>query len=255
MSELLKPRKTRKSQPRPIFHLLPRLPLEARIQIWQEATFDRLLTINGNKHYGYCSPTPTPAVTRACRESRKYSSYHKHFTIARKHPERYFWMNPIHDIIQIHPILIRFLKIETDDVTKLRTDVSDCKFWNAKECFFRYGGDLETYPFLELATFPGLKSVDVLVAGELAHWTNAFDDSWWDASTGPYTRIVSCESGEWIDATNCDIYWDWVENQGRNEGEVYSFTRMVNEEVKSCEERVRKVEEFKGLPRARIGYW
>lgn len=213
------------------------------------------MVINGNPHYGYRSPTPAPAVTRACRESRKYSSYRKHFSAARHHPERYFWMNPVHDIIQIRPILVRALAMETDAVTKLRIDVPDSQRWTTEEFFFQHGADFETRPDLASATFPGLKSVDILVAGELGLWTNAFNDSWWDANTGPYTRIVSCETGEWIDATNCDVYWDWLENKDRNEGEVYSFTRMVDEDVESCEERVRNVEEFKGLPRTGLDYW
>lgn len=255
MSQLPKRRRAGKPKVETAFHLFSRLPLELRIQIWEHAAFERLLIINGNRHYGWWSPTPTPAVTRVCRESRKYASYRRHFMGARKHPERYIWMHPANDIIQIHPRWLGDLRTESDKVTKLRVDISDCKLWTAGNFFFEHGGNLETYPYIEGATFPGLKKVDIVVAGELARWTNSFDDSWWDGSTGPYTRIVSCDTGEWLDRTNCNVYWDWLENKDRKEGEMFTFTRNVDEEVESREERVKKIAEFKGLPRTDLAYW
>lgn len=255
MSKFPKQRRVRNPKVETAFDLFPRLPLEVRIQMWEHAAFERLLIINGNRRHGWWSPTPTPAVTRACRESRKHSSYCKHFLGARTHPERYIWMHPANDIIQISPRWMENLRAESADVTKLRIDISDCKFWTADTFFFEHGGNLETYPFIEDATFPALEQVDVVVAGELARWTNSFDDSWWDGSTGPFTRIVSCHTGEWLDKTNCNVYWDWLENKDRKEGQVFTFTRNVGEEVESCEERVRKITEFKGLPRTDLAYW
>lgn len=40
---------------------------------------------------------------------------------------------------------------------------------------------------------------------------------------------MSYEIVEWIDATKCDVYWGWSENQGRKEGEVNNLTRPVDE--------------------------
>lgn len=255
MSELFNQESACSPKFEPTFHLFPRLPLELRIQVWESAVFDRLMMINGNVARGYWSPTPVPPVTRACCEARKYSSYRKHFTVSRKHTERYFWMNPVCDIIQIRPILIRFLRMESQKVTRLRIDLSYNKLWIAEEFYWQHGSDLETFPDLENASFPDLRSVDTLVAGELALWTNSFDDSWWDASSGPHVRIVSRKTGEWMDEANCGVYWDWLDNSGKKESELYIFTRKVLEDVESCEERAKKVDEFKRLPRTMLAYW
>ncbi|KAF3045004.1 hypothetical protein E8E12_002647 [Didymella heteroderae] len=252
MSQPLERRKARSSKRGPDFHLFPRLPLELRIRVWERAAFERLVIINGNISYGYWSPTPVPPVTRACRESRRYSSYCKHFTAARKHPERYFWINPPRDTIQIYPILINPLSTETKEVVRLRIDLSHSKGWGVDDFFWSHGGSLDA--------FPGLKSVDILVADELARWTSFNDEGWWwwdciGVGPPPWMRIVSCRTGEWIDAVNCGVYRDWLDNRERGEGEAYRFTRRVAEDVGSYEARVKRVEEFEGLPKTGLDYW
>jgi hypothetical protein len=262
MSEPLARRKTRRPRSRPLFHLFPRLPLELRIQIWQEAVFERLLIINGNRTYDYwygendygCwSPTSAPAATRVCRESRKYNSYRKLFLEHHEHHGQYIWVNPEYDIFQLKSIPPTFFE-QMKDVTQIRFDVSEFKGQHLEELLWPPEGTLT--PFL------GAKNVDVLVADEVAHHACFVDDwpRWWSSMTThfprsgarPRLRIVSCRTGEWMDTANCGVFWDWLDYQ---DYEGYVFTRRVDEGVEGNEERARKVDEFQGLPRTGLDYW
>lgn len=90
-------------EPRDTFHLFPCLPLEIRIQIWESATIQgRALKIRGlRSRTDYWPPTPTPGVTRACHESRKYCNYQKAFVMDGS--PRYIWTNFDCDIISCTP--------------------------------------------------------------------------------------------------------------------------------------------------------
>ena len=106
------------------FHPFPRLAPELRIQIWGFATEDRVLRVRKTLYdnQGHWSPTPVPAVTRACRESRDHCSYRKAF-IADSSP-RYIWANFDFDVIQTRSgLLSEESLLENDQIRYLRIEL------------------------------------------------------------------------------------------------------------------------------------
>jgi hypothetical protein len=109
------------------FHPFPRLPFELRIQIWLSAAIlGRVVKVRKlrlNKHWS--SPTPAPAVTRACRESRKYCAYHQIFVV--EDSPRYIWSCLEIDVIQMDSSLMNRLaeedSLEKQEVRHLRCEL------------------------------------------------------------------------------------------------------------------------------------
>src|SRR3954471_7480570 len=82
------------------FHPFPRLIPELRSQIWALATEDRIIRVESRaRASGWRSPTPAPAVTRACHESRELCNDHKSFASGLN--PCYIWVNFNHNIIHI----------------------------------------------------------------------------------------------------------------------------------------------------------
>jgi hypothetical protein len=111
------------------FHPFPRLPLELRMQIWTQAvTHERVVKVRActGGARAYWSPTPAPAVTRACQESRKCCSYQPAFKVAES--PRHIWTCFESDIIQLESRLIEsFVKredsLEKTEIRHLRLEV------------------------------------------------------------------------------------------------------------------------------------
>lgn len=238
------------------FHPFSCLPAELRIQIWELAAFDRVLTIEMGCYdscrkniVSFQSPTPAPPVTQVCRESRRYSSYRKYWSSDRKLDGRYIWINPAHDVIYEPDLsgyflercaIIARLKISAQ-ITRLRVRARRC---DADDYFYM------TCPLL--ACFPQLESLDVLVE-QPAEWTHFPKRMRWaDWDTRPYVRIVDYRTGEWIDEESCGVYKDWLETKW---GRYISWYRVGSAYLEPLAERMRKVDGFKGLPRIGLEYW
>ena len=184
------------------FHPFSRLPAELRIQIWELAAFDRVLTIETGCYdsclkniVSFWSPTPASPVTQVCRESRRYSSYRKYWSSDRKLDGRYIWISPAYDIIY-EPDMpgyftdrctqIARLKISAQ-ITRLRTSAGRLNMW-----------DFCPFTWEILGCFSSLRSLDILVE-RLFEWTD-FPDGMqsvnWHANAEPYVRIVHYWTGE-----------------------------------------------------------
>jgi len=89
------------AQSTPTFTIFPRLPIELRFKVWENAsmatrTLELVYLINDRRFY---TLQPVPAVLHTCRESRRVGKriYHLSFGSAKCPPRTYF--NPISDII------------------------------------------------------------------------------------------------------------------------------------------------------------
>jgi hypothetical protein len=123
------------------------------------------------------SPTPVPAVTRACLESRKYCNYPKAFIVDQS--PRYIWVNFGSDVIQMYSMLMVELvkgnNIEKEAVRHLRIELEDVLGHDQLELFYYYHNHSHTVCYL-----PGLDSYDALVNDELAHsWTTFIEERCW----------------------------------------------------------------------------
>lgn len=205
------------------FHPFPRLPLELRIQVWEVASEDRVLRVKkpwwSNIKY-YSSPTPAPAVTRACRESRKHCSYQKAFTVD-SYPQ-YIWTNFDCDIIQMRTYLVDDVAnnhaMERDSIRHLRIEIDrDAPGYEMDSFWY------QDQP--QLREFPKLESCYVLVDNILWHeMTRFIEDSGWGACPVENVRIVDAKTGEWVDKDTSGPYQDYLDT--RTGGD---FTRGVDD--------------------------
>jgi hypothetical protein len=204
------------------FHPFPNLPLELCILIWQHAAEERVLLMRRAKWRTpdrfHWSPTPPPAVTRTCSESRKYSSYVKAFTTARS--SRYVWTNFDRDHVHMRVGTLRSVPHE-HDIRHLHFD--------------RYEGSqvgvgwFNRYCMAATRAYTNLTSVRILVEqGNLAQWTDFLRETDFGASVGENVKIVDRATGEWIDRTSCDGYQDWVDSNGGTK--IDGYTRVVHVE-------------------------
>ncbi|KAF3001488.1 hypothetical protein E8E13_008738 [Curvularia kusanoi] len=178
------------------FHPFPRLPLEIRIQIWEcFADENRVLKIRKLHLKEYWSPTPVPAITRACRESRKYCSYTKRFAADGK--LKYIWVDFKSDIIQMHGSLVSELVeekgLEVSEIRHLRVDLIDEDGWDEHLWFYhRFAFKTEN--------FPALQSLSVFinkVAVEWLHFVTTTDPK--PPFSGIYWVPCSPEEIEFVD--------------------------------------------------------
>jgi hypothetical protein len=158
------------------FHPFPHLPLEVRILIWQHATETRLLIIYKRhrpmKHYW--SPTPAPAVTRACAESRKYTSYQKTLTMAPS--PHYIWANFASDVVYVPSVFLDCFQHLRFDVA--RFDKITTRTWHS-------------YSMSLFAMCPRLQSVEILVKqAQLTSWTEFVKTTSLGACPRENVRIV-----------------------------------------------------------------
>ena len=231
------------------FHPFPRLPLELRIQIWASAsTDDRVLKIRRRRlSRSYWSPTPVPAVIRACCESRKHCSYQKSFVVASS--PRYIWADFGSDTLQMLGStmcgLVEDKHVEINEIQRLRIEMSlDGMRDDYEEEFFyhKYSHRIRDLPRLE--------GCDVLVNDGLVSWTSLIEDVYWGACPKHKVRIVDAKTGEWIWRDTAGPYADWIYT---DRGATRDYQRIVdvwNEEGR--EEAMMRMEE--GLPRIDLNY-
>jgi hypothetical protein len=240
------------------FHPFPRLPLELRIQIWAQAvTHERVVRVRALRHPstgsgGYWSPTPTPAVTRTCQESRKYCSYQPAFKIATS--PRYIWVCFESDIVQMESGLVgafaeREDSLEKTEIHHFRLEVFNT-LYDASELFYHFHSH-------RLSDFPKLERCDVLVDDGLRQW----DQCHGKAGPKVYMRFVDAKTGEWFDAESEGPYMDYMGNYiGLEQGLDIVYSRIDDdwdeeneEDVKRRYEAMVKIKE-EGLPRINLDY-
>lgn len=249
------------------FHPFPRLPLELRIQIWASAfDDDRVVKVRWAYSSGiYWSPTPAPAVTRACHESRKYCSYEQSFIFQKPFISdnrlHFIWVNYDHDILQMlgstmslnmaqarsEIFRIRRLRIEIGTETEPDDDGYQAEF-------FCHNYSLQ---FREL---PLLQGCDVLVRDRLSNWGSFIDETYWGVCPKSNVRIVDAKTGEWIDIDSAGPYVDWMDNRmgiDPDDGPVYTriddfWDAEDEEDVKNRYEAMMKMKD--GLPRIDLNY-
>jgi hypothetical protein len=239
------------------FHLFPQLPLELRMQIWESAfADDRVLKIrrrHGVAGGQWWSPSPAPAVTRACWESRQYCSYKKVFAAGKS--SRYIWAKLDSDIIQMLGSAMSELageeRSERNEIRRLRVEMAVRKEMHTSD----YWSD-ESESFLHeyshrICDFPKLEGCDVLVAGDLSRWTSFIEETYWGVCPQSNVRIIDAKTGEWIDADTSGPYKDWIDT-GR--GQSRDYQRLIDywdeadeEDIAKREEEMMKMQE--GLPR------
>ncbi|RDL34592.1 uncharacterized protein BP5553_07720 [Venustampulla echinocandica] len=227
------------------FHPFPRLIPEIRTQIWALATEDRVIRVN-ESNWGPWSPSPVPAITRACRESRKHCSYQKSFfsSIA---GGRYIWVSFDHDTIHVRSTVFwgfEFTRLPIGDIKHLRIELVDEEGKEVEEDWWYHHKAL-------LRDFPKLKSVDLLVPLELRFYGQYIEDAYFGTCDRKNVRIVNMSTGEWFDDETAGPYIDYIESWGGEH--LDCMTRLVEWDVDE-ESRKERVEDMKQLqmPRPRI---
>ncbi|OAL50072.1 hypothetical protein IQ07DRAFT_587751 [Pyrenochaeta sp. DS3sAY3a] len=230
-----------------------RLPLELRIQIWESAFVDdRILKVRIRlSSRDFRSPSPVPAVTRACQESRKYCSYRKAFAVAGS--PRYIWSKFDSDIIQLPGSIMSRLNhissAERTEIMRLRVELVREDGWDESESFFHFYSHQFRY-------FPKLEGCDVLVPDGLREWASLIEETYWGTCPQRNVRIVDANTGEWIDERTAGPYADWVDTSGGEGGDYQRIDEYWDEEdeeyVQARYEEMMKMRE--PLPRIDLNY-
>jgi hypothetical protein len=166
-----------------------------------------------------------PAVTSACVESRKYSSYVKAFTTAAS--PRFIWTNFDRDHIQMLAGTLRALP-HVNEIKHLRFD-NFAGTLDEPMCFY-----LDYLRFSAINSYPNLQSVHISVnGGQLRNWTGVLRIACFGVCPEENVRIVDRSTGEWIDKMTCDGYRDWVDSNGGEHTDRY--TRVVEAEDEALE--------------------
>lgn len=165
------------------FHPFPRLPAELRTRIWELAQAEpRVVEIRVKRSEGtwgdikhISSPTKSPALLHACRESRrcalKQSLYQKAFTLGTR--PRYTWVNFELDMISIKPISFSHLEPEKALIQRLRMEGPN------DEGFLHFQSK-------ELRGFPNLKEVHVVCTDGLMSWRQTTEAVWFGTKNVKY---------------------------------------------------------------------
>jgi hypothetical protein len=236
------------------FHLFQQLPLELRMQIWASAFVDdRILKVRRlYPSREYWSPSPVPAVTRTCQESRKYCSYRKAF-VAEGVP-RYIWSKLDSDIIQmlgsVMSVLVEEDRTEKNEIRRLRIEfVTENGIGDESEFFFHN----YSHRFRD---FPKLNGCDVLVTDGLHTWAHYMKDLYWGVCPRSNVRIIDAKTGEWIDEDTAGPYQDWIDcdrGQTRDYQRIDDYWDAEDEEdVAKRYEAMKKMHE--PLPRIDLNY-
>lgn len=219
------------------FHLFPQLPPELRIRIW-EFVFeqDRILDVRKGRRHSpsddYWSPDPVPAVTRACRESRKYCSYQKAFVVDGS--SRYIWTKFDSDIIHLlGTVMGKLAKGNGPDnhkIRRLRIDLANMFLADELAPFYRKHSK-------RFRCFPRLDGVDILKPYSLWYSDGLLEMTDWGACPASNVRIIDADTGEWVDAQTAGPYQDWLDT---DHGENRDFKRVVPNWNEGNEEDVAK---------------
>ncbi|EFQ89198.1 hypothetical protein PTT_14627 [Pyrenophora teres f. teres 0-1] len=233
------------------FHPFPCLPLELRIQIWESAAelgrVVKVRKLHGNNHYS--SPTLAPAVTRACRESRKYCVYRRIFVVD-GYP-RYIWACLETDIIQMDSYLMKELveedSLEKQEVRHLRLESMSASGWDASGFFYHDHAH-------KIRHFPKLERCDVLVNDGLYDWGVFVMEIYWGTVPRSNVRIIDAKTGEWINSVTAGPYLDYLDT---GHGEHRNYVRTVDgyDGEEDGEERYEALMKMKEpLPRIDLNY-
>ncbi|KAH7412382.1 hypothetical protein BKA64DRAFT_658747 [Cadophora sp. MPI-SDFR-AT-0126] len=215
------------------FHPFSRLIPELRAQIWALAVENRVVRVKLGK--AFYSPSPVPAVTRVCRESRACCAYRQDFNVGSG--GRHIWVNFDYDIIHVQASKLFLLPKES--IKHLRVELVDNEGKQINE-------DWMTYYKHEFDNFPRLETVDLLVPDELRFYAEHIDETYFGNCKKENVRVVSIETGEWIDEGTSAAYWDYIESWGGTD--LGGMTRMAEETLEERLEDIKKLE----MPRPRI---
>jgi hypothetical protein len=229
------------------------------MQIWAQAVMEKRVVkvreLRNTGSRGYWSPTPVPAVTRACQESRKYCSYQKAF-MGDESP-RCIWTCFANDIVQMSSsLMIQLTKedsLEKKEIRHLRLELIS-NGWDMSEFFYHEDAG-------HVRGFPELERCDVLVNDGLNSWGDFIKDMYWGACPKSNVRFVDAKTGDWIDVESDGPYQDYRDNYiGIDLGEPTVYTRIDDDWDEEDEEDVRKRHEAmmrikrEGLPRINLHY-
>lgn len=234
------------------FHPFPRLPPEIRIQIWESAIVEgRVLRVKElRSRTAYWSPTPVPAVTRACRESRKYCSYKKVFIVDGS--PRYVWADFKSDVIQMNSACMGELadgqRLEKKQVRHLRIGLLHDSGWDQSEYFFYTNSG-------KIRHFPKLERCDVLVNDGLYVWGNFIKEMYWGAACPKNNvRVIDAKTGEFLNAKTAGPYQDYLDTSyGRTKEFIREDSDWDDEDADERYEVMMK-EMKTPLPRINLDY-
>jgi len=220
------------------FHPFPRLIPELRAEIWALAVESRAIRVDSWK--ASHSPSPVPAVTQVCRESRACCAYQKYSDFGTS--SNYIWLNFDYDIIHVQAICLLLLPKES--IKHLRVELVDGLGDHLYEEWLEYQD--------EFMNFPRLETIDLLIpGGDLCRYANYINDiTYLGDCKKENVRVVSIETGEGIDGRTSAPYWDYIESFGGTD--LGSMTRPGKGET--LEERLEEIKRFGKLemPRPRI---
>lgn len=149
----------------------------------------RIRRLHTNEYFS--SPTMAPAVTRACRESCKYCSYRKAFTM--KESPRYIWTYFKNDMIQMDSTLMSQLaegdSLEKKEIRHFRLELMSGTVWNLSEHFYHYHSSV-------IRNFPKLERCDILVYDGLRDWAGFIKQRSWGACPNSKVRFIDAKTGE-----------------------------------------------------------
>ncbi|KAH7408773.1 hypothetical protein DE146DRAFT_647137 [Phaeosphaeria sp. MPI-PUGE-AT-0046c] len=246
-----------------IFHLFARLPLELRMNIWAFASNeDRVVKVRRKRHptRDYWSPSPVPAVTRACHESRKYCAYQKAFVSDGSF--RYIWANFDSDSFQmLGSVMWGLVEEDHPERNEIRHIKIELATGNALYDELDYELEFFYHNYRHhICHLPKLGSCDVLVNGDLHFWGSSISEMYWGTCPRSNVRMIDAKTGEWIDMDTAGPYLDWMDNyMGIDPEEGPIYTRMDQfwdeedeEDVATRYNAMMKMKE--GLPRVDLNY-
>ncbi|KAM0331525.1 hypothetical protein ACHAQA_003202 [Verticillium albo-atrum] len=192
------------------FQAFPRLPAELRIKIWALAVPRRIVALEeGDGQDDFRSPTPPPALTQTCHESRNLGLYTRAFYSS---DAAYIWISFAHDTIHFACASLappRRTPPHAADIRHLATTHhSD------------YGGWLRNRSGATLQRFPALESFDLADSTGLHRWTGFIAEANWDARLRAMVRIVDLYTGFAITEATSAVYHDWYETHVARRNEI-----------------------------------
>ncbi|KAH8724882.1 hypothetical protein GQ44DRAFT_617151 [Phaeosphaeriaceae sp. PMI808] len=195
------------------FHPFSRLPVEIRFQIWELAEIkDRVLKVRKVKRRlllepyfpAYWSPTCVLSVTRACQESRKYSSYQKAFIV--EGLPRYIWANFERGILQMLSSymndLVSRTSLEGEGARHLRIELLRPDGRDDSEDFYHEHCN-------RICEFPGMPFTHLILPKGITDsfpCTTLIDGIYFGSCPKSNIRIINAKTGEWIDEETSGPY-------------------------------------------------
>ena len=174
------------------------------MQVWEFAFVDdRILQIRTfNQRRDYYSPSPVPAVTRVCQESRKHCGYQKVFLVDGS--SRYIWTKFDSDIIMMLGAeiqeLMMYNHVEVNKIRRLRIIL---RFKDESE----ESASFDHIYSHRICDLPKLEGCDIWV-NVLFTWRRLIEETYWESCPKNNVRIIDRKTGEWIDADTAGSYLD-----------------------------------------------